>query len=131
MAVREQAMTFTILDNGLSIKEGMLRYAWFRIQNHGEPFYRCVALRELKVIPVSERKDYDLLGKQWGAMRGLHNAGVNFVYAAMGIYDPAHVGIVQYFGAAGEGGTEESAAAKATIRGGTREGGAATFPQSQ
>ena len=77
----------SILDNGLSIENGNVRYAWFKLQKGFDTlnpadvseFYRCIALRELQVIPVSVREDYDLLGKQWGAVRGLHNAGVNFV----------------------------------------------------
>ncbi len=124
-------MTLTILDNGLSITKGDLRYAWFRLQKGAEHFYRCVALRELQVIPVSVREDYDLLGKQWGAVRGLHNANVNFVYASMGIYSPEYVGIVQYFGAAGEGITEEVAATKALNGMATVEAVLANFPQSR
>ena len=118
-----------ILDNGLAIENGDVRYAWFKLEKGFDrvstrsthrlnpagisEFYRCVALRELQIIPVSVREDYDLLGKQWGAVRGLHNAGVNFVYASMGIYEPDHIGIVQYFGAAGEGTTRDEAAMKA------------------
>lgn len=120
-----------ILDNGLSIKNGNLQYTWFKIQKGAETFYRCVALRELLVIPVSDRKEYDLLGKQWGALRGLHNAGVNFVYTAMGIYKPEHVGIVQYYGAAGEGVTEELAAEKAMNGASSVEAVLANFPQSK
>ena len=85
-------MSLSILDNGLHIDNG-LRYAWFKLNNlERGNFYRCVALKELAEIPVSVREDYNLLGKQWAAVRGLHNAGVNFVYASMGIYDPDHIG---------------------------------------
>ncbi len=121
----------SIVNNGLTIKDGSLRYAWFEVQKDAQRFYRCVALRELQVIPVSVREDYDLLGKQWGAVRGLHNAGVNFVYAAMGIYDPQHIGIVQYFGAAGEAPSEVEAAEKALIGAATVEAVLANFPQSR
>jgi len=120
-----------ILDNGLSITSGDVRYAWFKLQKDSEQFYRCIALRELQIIPVSVREDYDLLGKQWGAVRGLHNAGVNFVYASMGIYTPDHIGIVQYFGAAGEGRTEEAASQKALNGASTVEAVLANFPQSR
>jgi len=120
-----------ILDNGLSIASGNVRYAWFKLQKDSEQFYRCIALRELQIIPVSVREDYDLLGKQWGAVRGLHNAGVNFVYASMGIYAPDHIGIVQYFGAAGEGTIEEAAAQKALNGASTVEAVLANFPQSR
>lgn len=120
-----------ILDNGLTIENGDVRYAWFKLQKGVEEFHRCIALRELQIIPVSVREDYDLLGKQWGAVRGLHNAGVNFVYTSMGIYAPDHIGIVQYFGAAGEGTTREDAAAKALNGVSTVEAVLANFPQSR
>ena len=120
-----------ILDNGLSITSGDVRYAWFKLQKDSAQFYRCIALRELQVIPVSVREDYNLLGKQYGAVRGLHNAGVNFVYTSMGIYTPEHIGIVQYFGAAGEGTTEADAARKALNGAATVEAVLANFPQSR
>ncbi|MBI1793382.1 MAG: ATP-binding protein [Chloroflexi bacterium] len=121
----------TILNNGLAIKNGGLRYAWFDVQKDDQRFFRCVALRELQTIPVSERADYDLLGKQWTAVRGLYNAGVNFVYTSMGIYNPDHIGIVQYFGAAGEGASEDEAAAKAMIGMSTVTAVFANYPQSR
>src|SRR5260221_12622160 len=82
-----------ILDNGLSISGGDVRYAWFKLQKDADPFYRCIALRELQIIPVSVREDYNLLGKQLGAVRGLHNEGVSFVYTSLGIYAPDHIRI--------------------------------------
>jgi hypothetical protein len=121
-----------ILDNGLSFDaNGNFHYAWFKIQKDARTFFRCVALRELAVIPVTDREKYDLLGKQWGALRGLHNAGVNFVYAAMGIYKPEHVGIVQYYGAAGEGEDESAAAEKALTGASAVSAVLANFPQSK
>ncbi|MFZ5884029.1 MAG: serine-rich protein [Chloroflexota bacterium] len=120
-----------ILDNGLHIENGDVRFAWFKLRKGVDEFYRCVALRELQTIPVSVREDYDLLGKQWGAVRGLHNAGVNFVYTSMGIYKPDHVGIVQYFGAAGDGTTLDDAAQAALNGAATVEAVMANFPQSK
>lgn len=120
-----------ILDNGLSIKNGDFQYAWFKIQKEAEVIYRSVALRELLIIPVSVREDYDLLGKQWGALRGLHNAGVSFIYTAMGIYRPEHIGIVQYYGAAGEGSTEEESSMKAMLGVSSVEAVLANYPQSK
>ena len=120
-----------ILDNGLFIKNGNFQYAWFKVRKDSETIYRCVALRELLVIPVSSKDDYDLLGKQWGALRGLHNAGVSFVYTAMGIYHPEHIGIVQYYGAAGEGECEEDAAKKAQLGVSSVEAVLANYPQSK
>jgi hypothetical protein len=124
-------MTLSIINNGLRI-DGGLRYAWFKLNYTGVgDFYRCIALKELSEIPVTVREDYDLLGKQWAAVRGLHNAGVNFAYAAMGIYDPDHIGIVQYFGAAAEGLSEKEAASKALDGMATVEAVLANFPQSK
>lgn len=102
----------TILGNGLRFTD-TLQYAWFQLQKDERIFYRAIALKELSVIPVDVREDYDLLGKTWAAVRGLHNAGVNFIYAATGIYKPEHIGIVQYYGAAAEADGEEAAAKKA------------------
>ena len=76
----------TILDNGLRIEDGQFRYAWYRVCiDDGAPAFRCVALKQLDTIPVADRDDYNLLGKMWGAMRGVYNAGVNFVAANAGI----------------------------------------------
>ncbi|HUI87302.1 MAG TPA: serine-rich protein [Anaerolineales bacterium] len=121
----------TIVDNGLSFQDGNLRYAFFEIEKDGRRFFRCVALKELLTIPASEREDYELLSKHHMAVRGLHNAGINFVYAAMGIYSPEHVGIVQYFGAAGEGASQEEAARIALVGAGTVEAVLANFPQTK
>jgi hypothetical protein len=121
----------SIIDNGLEIQDGVLRYAWFQIEKDGQRFFRCVSLRELQTIPVTERDDYDLLGKQWAAVVGLHNAGVNFVYTSVGIYAPDHIGIVQYFGAAGEAKSRDEAATKARAGMATVEAVLANFPQSR
>jgi hypothetical protein len=102
----------SILDNGLRFTD-TLQYAWFHLQNNGETWYRVVALKELAVIPVGVREDYDLLSKTWASVRGLHNAGVNFIFAAAGMYKPQHVGIIQYYGAAAQADDEQVAAAKA------------------
>jgi hypothetical protein len=102
----------TILNNGLRFSD-TLQYAWFHLQNNGETWYRVVALKELAVIPVAVREDYDLMSKTWASLRGLHDAGVNFVFAAAGMYKPSHVGIIQYFGAAAQADSEKEAAAKA------------------
>ena len=100
----------SILDNGLRFTGENLQYAWFQLEKNGRSFFRVVALKELAVIPVDVREDYDLLGKTWAAVRGLHNAGVNFLYIASGIYKPNHIGIVQYYGAAAEADSEDHAA---------------------
>lgn len=121
----------TILANGLHVDD-TLRYAWFKLQEDGGlPYYRCLALKELAVIPVLDRDEYGLLGKMWGAVQGLNNAGVNFAYAATGIFRPDHIGVIQYYGAVAVGETEELAAAKSLEGMATVEGVLANFPQSQ
>lgn len=102
----------TIADNGLRFTD-TLQYAWFKLQDGGQSWYRVVALKELAVIPVGIREDYDLLSKTWAAVRGLHNAGVNFVFVSAGMYKPQHIGIIQYYGAAAQADDEQAAAAKA------------------
>ena len=99
-----------ILDNGLEIKDEVLQYAWYRLSNQQEEYYRCVGLRELSALPVDSLEDYNLLGKQWAAVRGLYNAGVNFIYTASGIFSPEHIGVVQFYGAAVDAPTREQAA---------------------
>jgi hypothetical protein len=101
-----------ILDNGLQIENDVLEYAWYRLGTEQGEYYRCVALGELAALPVDSLEDYNLLGKQWGAVRGLYNAGVNFIYAASGIFSPEHIGVVQFYGAAVDGGTLEEAGHK-------------------
>jgi hypothetical protein len=103
-----------ILDNGLQIENDVLQYAWYRLGTDQGEHYRCVALRELASLPVDSAEDYNLLGKQWGAVRGLYNAGVNFIYTASGIFTPEHIGVVQFYGAAVDGDTREAAAQKVT-----------------
>ncbi len=101
-----------ILDNGLQIEQDELQYAWYRLSGEAGEYWRCVALRELVALPVDSLEDYNLLGKQWGAVRGLYNAGVNFIYTASGIFTPEHIGVVQFYGAAVDGPTREAAAGK-------------------
>jgi hypothetical protein len=101
-----------ILDNGLQIENDELEYAWYKLASSQGVYWRCVALRELVALPVDSLEDYNLLGKQWGAVRGLYNAGVNFVYAASGIFTPEHIGVVQFYGAAVDGATRDEAAGK-------------------
>lgn len=96
----------TILDRGQA------QYLWFRLQEEpqGRGFFRVVALLELASVPVSIREDFDLLEKQWAAVRGLYNARADFIYSAAGIFTPEHVGVVQYYGGAGLGRSQEEAA---------------------
>src|SRR4030042_4914075 len=103
-----------ILDNGLQIENDVLEYAWYKLGTEQGEYFRCVGLRELAALPVDSLEDYNLLGKQWGAVRGLYNAGGNFIYTASGIFTPEHIGVVQFYGAAVDGATRDQAASKVT-----------------
>jgi hypothetical protein len=120
-----------ILNSGLEITGDHLRYLWLHIVAEGNELYRCVALRELAYLPVETREDPDVLGKQWAAVRGLYNAGVDFVYTAAGIFTPERVGIAQFYGAAAEGATMETAADKALQCMAAVEAVIANYPQAR
>jgi hypothetical protein len=120
-----------VVDNGLQVDEGVLRYAWFRLETAEGEKYRCVAFRELASVPYDVREGVDTLGRQWAALRGVYNAGVDYVYTALGIFHPEHVGVVQLYGAAGEGTNRETAAARALEGLAAVEAALANFPQSQ
>ncbi len=120
-----------VVDNGLQVDEGVLRYAWFRLETAEGEKYRCVAFRELASVPYDVREGVDTLGRQWAALRGVYNAGVDYVYTALGIFHPEHVGVVQLYGAAGEGRNRETAAARALEGLAAVEAALANFPQSQ
>lgn len=93
-----------IVDNGIESDNGRFRAAWCLVEEDGRRYYRAAVLRELTAItddPQNRRQAGEgILGKQWAAITGLYNAGVNFVYSALGIFQPDHVGIVQLYGAA-------------------------------
>jgi hypothetical protein len=120
-----------ILDNGIHIEGDRMRYMWLRIATNSHQVYRCVALRELVYLPIETRDDPDVLGKQWAAVRGLYNAGVDYVYATAGIYTPERVGIAQFYGAAAEGVTRETAANEALRRMAAVEAVIANYPQAR
>ncbi len=120
-----------VIDNGLHVEEGVLRYAWFRLETPAGEKYRCVAFRELASVPYDVTRDADTLGRQWAALRGVYNAGVDYLYTALGIFHPEHIGIVQLYGAAGEGASRETAAAMALEGVAAVQAALANFPQSQ
>ncbi len=119
-----------LLDSGIRTENGQFRHAWYRIEQDGNTFFRVAALRELASITTDPQEEIDILGKQWGAVRGLYNAGVDFLYTACGIFNPEHVGIVQMYGAAANSDSEESAARLALTNLGAVEATLAGFPQS-
>jgi len=107
-----------ILDNGLATVDGRFHAAWCEVEDQGRRYYRAAVLRELAVLtddPQSRVRGSEdgILGKMWGAVSGLYNAGVNLVYAACGIYRPEHIGVVQLYGAAATAETKAQAIARA------------------
>ncbi len=122
---------FQIIDSGLQTEGDILHYLWLRIATKGREITRCVALRELTYLPIETRDDPDVLGKQWAAVRGLYNANVDFVYVASGIFTPVRVGIAQFYGAAAEGASIETAAEEAMQRMAAVEAVIANYPQAR
>jgi len=120
-----------ILDNGIQTSNGQVQYLWFEMEEHGRRFFRAIALAELAALPITSREDYDLLDKQAAAVRGLYNAGVEFVYLALGIFHPRHVGIVQLYGAAAEAASREAAGSQARSRLAAVEAILANYAQSR
>lgn len=100
----------TVLDAGVRDRGGALDYAYFRLATAEGERWRCVPLWELRYIPIESREEPDVLGKTWSAMRGMHNAGIDFVYVAAGIFKPDHIGVSQMYGVACEAAGEEAAA---------------------
>ena len=125
-------MEFAIVDNGFKVHDGRVLYQWLHLTDPvGRRFFRAVAFRELTYLPIEMRDDPDMLGKQWGALRGLYNASADFVYTAMGVFRPQRLGVVQFYGAAAEAETEVSAAQEALRRMAAVEATLANFPQSR
>lgn len=121
-----------IINNGIeTTRAGKVNYAWYEILENGEHFYRAVALRELSVLSWDkDQYEEGLLGRQWAAVKGLHNAEVNLLYAACGIFDP-WVGVVQMYGAAENGTTKGQAAEKINKQITAMESTLLGFPQTR
>jgi hypothetical protein len=121
-----------ILQNGFeSNTKGQVQYAWYKVVENGEQFYRVVALRELSVLSWNrDQEEEGLLGRQWAAVRGLHNSRVNMLYTACGIFDP-WMGIVQMYGAAENGFTKEQAVGRALQQIAAVESTLRGFPQTK
>ena len=125
-------MEFTILDNGFKVDGGRVTYQWFRLADPaGRAFSRVVAFRELVYLPIEMRDDPDVLGKQWAALRGLYNASADFLYTALGVFQPDRLGVVQFYGAAAEADCEFTAATEALRRLAAVEATLANYPQSR
>jgi len=90
--------------------------------------YRVITFQEMVYIPVEEREDPDMVGKQWVVLRGLYTSKVDFIYTAMGVFRPEHLGIGQFYGAAAEAYTEQRAIQKAMDNMETIVASMANFP---
>jgi len=89
-----------VLSSGLETDGGRLRALWFQVdEGNGRIRYHAVALLHLAEMPILERQDANIASKMFAALRGMHNAGVNFVFTTAGMFHPDHVGVVQYYGA--------------------------------
>jgi hypothetical protein len=123
---------FTIEHSSLSFQSGVFHHAHFRLRDErGDERIRAVALKELTYLPIETRDDPDVLGKQWAALRGLYNAGVDFLYTVSGLFAPAHIGVVQFYGAAAEAGSEGAAVAEVERRMAAVEATLANYPLSR
>ena len=80
-------------------------------------YWRYVRFAELLHLPLEEREDPDILGKQHALMTGIYNAGMELIYIAAGLYEPQPMGVVQVYGAAGEA-WDHRTARDLAIRGG-------------
>ena len=121
-----------IIKNGYeSNRKGEVSYAWYEIFENNERFFRVVALRELSVLSWNrDQQEEGLLGRQWAAIKGLHNSQVNMLYTACGIFDP-WMGIVQMYGAAENGHTKDQAIIRTTQQIAAVESTLRGFPQTQ
>ena len=118
-------------NSGLSFAAGTMAYAWFQLRDvQGRSQYRAVTFKELTYLPIETRDDPDVLGKQWATLRGLYNADVDFLYSAVGVYAPQHLGVVQFYGAAAEAMSERAAADEAIRRMAAVEATLANYPLS-
>ena len=99
-----------VLDNGLEISNGNLQFAWFKLSTQSGDFFRCVALHELTSIPFDVNNETDTLGLQWAALKGIYDARVDYIYTAMGIFHPDHIGVVHLLAADGDFGRQRDQA---------------------
>jgi hypothetical protein len=124
-------MEFTILKSGIRAKRQSPRYLYFHLRTDQGERWRVIALRELLYLTKQDRDRDDILGRQWAAVRGLYNAGVDFTFAAGGLFKPKHVGVVQWYGSVAEAVTEQEAADEAMCGLEAVQGLLANYPQSR
>ncbi|MEM2265367.1 MAG: serine-rich protein [Candidatus Hadarchaeales archaeon] len=120
-----------ILNARLRFANGEFQYAVFKVLTpSGKEIYNAVTFQELKYIPQEARADPDVLPKMHLLLRSLYDAKISIIYAACGIYHPERLGIVQLYGARGQGSTEEEAAEEAMRAFQAVKGGlSANYPQ--
>jgi len=108
-----------VLGNGLQYEadSDRLRCMWFHVceREGGQAYqtFRAVRLMHLSLIPLDARGDSGSLAKMRTVLRGLYSANTELVYLVAGIYHPRRLGIVQCYGAVGQGETLEEAAQRA------------------
>ncbi|MCY4522432.1 MAG: serine-rich protein [Caldilineaceae bacterium] len=112
-----------ILQRGLELDDGdRVAYAWWQLLEPatGRIGHRAIVCDELRVLPIESRDDPDILGKAFGALRGLHRADRDAIYIASGRRHPDLI-VSQLYGSAGEAGALDDAVDRA------REGQAAVL----
>ncbi|RME64147.1 MAG: ATP-binding protein, partial [Caldilineae bacterium] len=116
----------------LSFADGTFHHAWFPVvDERGDARVRAVTFKELTYLPIETRDDPDVLGKQWAALRGLYNAGVDFLFTVTGLFQPEHIGVVQFYGAAAEAASEGTAVAEVQHRMAAVEATLANYPHAR
>ncbi len=124
-------MSITILDNGIHLATDA-PYAWFRfVDRDGRQRWRVLYFQELYYFPIESRENPDVIGQWWAAMRGFYDAGVDFAYAAAGMFQPSPLGVIQFYGAGADGDTEEEARRLARERMNAVIATLANFPQAR
>ena len=112
-----------ILQRGLELDDGdRVAHAWWQLLDPatGRIGHRAIVCDELRVLPIESRDDPDILGKAFGALRGLHRADRDAIYIASGRRRPDLI-VSQLYGSAGEAGALDDAVDRA------REGQAAVL----
>ena len=93
-----------ILKRGLAIDDrDRVAHAWWKLYDPASDRtgHRVIVCDELRVLPIESRDDPDILGKAWGALRGLYRAEADAIYIASGQRQPDLV-VSQLYASAGE-----------------------------
>jgi len=94
-----------VKNSGIHFDGEHLDYLWFELeeQEAGKSYhvYKAIKLRVLTHIPIEARDDPAILGKMVTVLRGLYNAGVDFMHLHAGIFERPALGIIQVYGVIG------------------------------